>query len=251
MGIIFISPIIGLTRSLMDTFKPLTERGAHVIGVDIFDEHSEKKTFWKVLGLTMLPGANSRRVAFANTYNEDIVFDKIEAAIQKLQDLGKKRIVVGGMSGGFIFAARAVQDPADLEIQDHAVRKQRGRVHGLFGISPLIFYPHGVYRPDIRLDRIPQSIPTILFFANEDDILPSGTIEYALQISKTHSNIRVHCLDCSAYGEEKPIRHQFFGGEDFIWRIKNAFWHPQAERHVLQIKTEFLKEIARYNVAPV
>lgn len=241
VGVIFVSPIIGMTEGLIRAFDPLTERGASIIGVDIYGDDYEKKTFLKVLKLTILPGANPRIIKFANEFPEHKVFDKIATAILKFIEM-KKKIFIGGMSGGFIYAARIVQTPPDEEISTHNVLDFRKHVLGLFGISPLIFYPRQIHRPGVQLDCIPANIKTKLFFGDSDSIIPAGTIEYANKISQELEHIDTHNLR-SEFFKYKPnsIRHQFFGGSDFIWPLKNPFWRPEAESHVIRIlKSLFL-----------
>lgn len=245
IGIVFVSPIVGITGSLIRTFRPVVDRGVAIEYVDIFDDNYEKKTFWKVIKLTILPGAHSRRIAFANSFPEHRVFDKIRNAIKKLAHEGKTKIVLGGMSGGFIFAARVIQSPPDHEIQNHDVLNFKHHVKGLFGISPLIFYPPGVIRPDIKLNLIPSHIRTLLFFCDGDDMIPIGTMKYAMTIARKLNHIRVRCLNCVEFSNKsKPIRHQFFGGRDFIGPLKNPFWHPEAEACALNLKLDFLEEIS-------
>lgn len=244
IGVVFVSPIIGLTKSMMNTFKPITERGAFVIGVDIFDDRYEKKTFWKVLKLTVLPGAYQRRIEFANSFPEYRVFDKIEDAIKQCLRQGKDKIILGGMSGGFIFAGRVVQETADEEIQIHKVRNFKKYINGLFGISPLIFYPQGVFRSDIKLEYIPHNIRTLLFFCDDDEIIPPGTLKYAVNISMKYNHIRVKCFNCEEFNNKsKPLKHNFFGGKDFVGLMRNRFWHPEAEKYVIDHEIKFLEEI--------
>lgn len=248
IGVIFVSPIVGLTTSLMDSFKPLIDRGVSVIGVDIFGEDYEKKTFWKIVKLTILPGAHSRRISFANSFPEHKIFDKIEDATRTLVDQGKNKIVLGGMSGGFVFAARVAQSPPDHEIRNHTVQELKHRIVGLFGISPLLFYPQGVHRPDVKLHQIPSRVQTILFFGNNDSFLPPGTIKHAKEATKMNKHIQVKTLIQKEFGNKsKPVRHQFFGGEDFVGPLKNMFWHPEAEALVLDKMYTFLQKITSLN----
>ncbi|MDP3901876.1 MAG: hypothetical protein Q8Q37_02800 [bacterium] len=248
LGIVFISPIIGLTKSMMDVFDPIVKEGAFVVGVDIFDDSYEKKTFWKVLKLTVLPGAYQRRIKFANSFPESRVFDKIEEGIKECLSRGKSKIVLGGMSGGFVFAGRVVQEPSDEEIKKHSVRNLKNHIVGLFGISPLIFYPQGVVRPAVKLEHIPPNIRTLLFICDDDEIVPEGTLEYAIDISEKYKNVETKCLNCEDFNNGlKPLKHNFFGGKDFIGFMKNRFWHPEAERCVLEHKMEFFKKMASYN----
>ena len=243
VGIVFVSPIVGLTPSLSASFQPLIDEGATYIGIDIFDAVRKPKTFWKILGLTMLPGAHKRRIAFANTFEERRVFDRIEEAIRELRAKGKK-VVLGGMSGGFIFVSRIVQNTSDSELAGHPVRELAEYVVGLFGISPLIYYPLGVYRPDTRLDAIPAHMPTILFFADGDDIIPPGTVKYAEEASNELPNIAVHFLRRHDFHAPMPLKHQYFGGPDFVSPLTNIFWHPPAEKYTIDLKYDFLKKIA-------
>jgi dienelactone hydrolase len=243
IGIIFISPIIGLTPSMMAAFQPLIKQGIPVVGIDIFHDSGKKKTFWKILSLTMLPGAHSRRIAFANSFPEHKVFDAIESAIKQLIQQGREQIVIGGMSGGFILASRVVQSPPDHEIENHHVRKLKGHVIGLFGISPLIFYPKEMKRPSAHLKSIPSNIRTLLFFGDNDKIIPPKTLAYAKDTLKTHSNIQVKVLYREEFG--KPIQHQFFGGKDFMGPMKNPFWNQEAEKYVITDIENFLKSSLR------
>jgi len=241
IGIVFIGPIIGLTPSLMNTFRPLENQGASIIGVDIFGDDYEKKSFWKILKLTMLPGSHSRRISFANSFLEHKVFDKIESAIRQLVHQGKTKIILGGMSGGFTFAARVIQSPPDHEIEKHTVRKWKNYVTGLFGVSPLIFYPEGIHRPYTHLESIPSHVKTLLFFGDQDTVIPPGTREHAEDKTRTCSNIQVKSLGREEFGKKsKPIKHQFFGGKDFVGPLKNPFWYPEVETYVVHELENFL-----------
>ena len=245
IGIVFVGPIIGVTPSLIEAFKPITDKGASLIGVDIFDDSYEKKTFWKIIKLTMHPRAHLNRISFANTFPEYKVFDKIKDAIIKLTQQGKKKIVLGGMSGGFIFAGRVLQSPPDQEVLNHDVYELRHQVVSLLGISPLIFYPPGVHRPDVSLDLIPFNIRTLLFFSDGDDIIPPGTVEYAESVAKVYNHIKVKHLKCEEFSTKlKKIKHQYFGGRDFVGPIKNVFWHPEAEACTIDMTHALLKELA-------
>ena len=244
IGIVFVGPIIGITPSLIAAFNPIIDKGASLIGVDIFDDSYEKKTFWKIIKLTMHPHAHSNRIKFANSFPEHKVFNKITAAIKQLIEQGKKKIVLGGMSGGFIFAGRVVQSPPDQEVLSHSVYELRHHIVGLFGISPLIFYPPGVHRPDVSLDLIPLNIRTLLFFSDGDDIIPPDTIEYAESMAKAYKHIKIRHLKCGEFSvKSKKIKHQYFGGRDFIGPIKNVFWHPEAEARTIDITHALLKEL--------
>lgn len=245
IGIVFVGPIIGITPSLIHTFKPITDNGASLIGIDIFDDSYEKKTFWKIIKLTMHPRAHSNRIRFANAFPEHKVFDKIRDAINQLIRQGKKKIVLGGMSGGFIFVGRIVQSPPDQEVREHSVYELRHHVVGLFGVSPLIFYPPGVQRPDVSLNLIPFNIRTLLFFSDGDDIIPPGTRENAESTAKTYSHIKVRHLKCGEFpNKSKSIKHQYFGGRDFVRPLKNVFWHPEAEACTIDMVHALLRELA-------
>lgn len=245
IGIVFVGPIIGITPSLLNTFKPIIDKGAALIGVDIFDDSYERKTFWKIIKLTMHPKARSNRIKFANAFPEHKVFDKIRDAINQLLLQGKKKIVLGGMSGGFIFAGRIVQSPPDQAVREHGVYELRHHVVGLFGISPLIFYPPGVERPDVSLKLIPAKIRTLLFFSDGDDIIPPGTRENAELMAKTHGHIKVRQLKRGEFSNKsKSIKHQYFGGRDFIRPLKNVFWHPEAEARTMDMVHVLLRELA-------
>lgn len=243
-GIIFISPIVGITNSLMDTLKPFEDLGIPVVEIDIFGDY-EEKTFWKILKLTALPGSHSRRISFANSFPEHRVFDKIKKGADYLISKGRKNIVLGGMSGGFIFASRIAQEIPDNEIRNHEVQQIKNYVIGVFGISPLIFYPQGVFRQDTRLDHIPPRVRALLFFGDRDEIIPRGTIEYAEAASEIYHYIHVKVLKGSDFGDKVgSIHHQFFGGRDFVGPLKNVFWHPQAEKATLKMIIKFLEDIS-------
>lgn len=232
-GIVFISPIIGVPPSLREILSYFTKQGFPVETVDIF-ERQDERSFWKVLGLTALPGAHGRRVAFANAYDEVRMFSRIYDAIRRLQDKGCERIVLGGMSGGFIFASRIVQYPLDEEIDGSQRIPAQAEVVGVFGVSPLLFYPSGVERLGAHPDRIPARIPVALVWGADDDIVPLGTLDNGLSLAKAHLHITIEVLRRSNFSAHKPVRHQFFGGKDFIGPLPNAFWHPQAEQAALQ-----------------
>lgn len=226
IGIIFVSPIIGLTESLMQTFAPLTERGAGLEGIDIFDGHHGKKTLLKILGLTMLPGSHSRRLRFANEFDEKRIFLRIGALIDRFIKEGKTNIILGGMSGGFIFASRYVQIPPDSDVKSILQPHQRECAKALFGVSPLVYYPPGVHRRGARLEEIPSHIPTLLVWGDRDTIIPKGTIQHSLVYARQTAHIRCKII--------QGVRHQFFGGKDFVRPFKNIFWNPQAERVAMQ-----------------
>src|SRR3989344_724405 len=95
VGIIFVSPIIGIAPSMLATFHPLVDRGAEIRGVDIFEGHYGKKTLWKLMRLTLLPRAHQYRVAFANALDEDVVFKKINSVIERFSDEGRTNIILG------------------------------------------------------------------------------------------------------------------------------------------------------------
>ena len=218
-GIIFIGPIIGFSPSLNAVFNSLRGDGVLVEGIDIFEEQNLKKTSWKLLGLTALPGSHKRRVAFANNYNEPLLFGIIKERIEKLKAQGVKKIILGGMSGGFIFAARAAQDFHDPSIR------------GLIGISPLVFYPAEVFQKGVDLSAVPPHIPTLLIWGDSDSIVPEGTISYAERIAKHHPHVFTRVIRGSEAGvKDGKIKHQFFGGRDFTGKIKNAFWNEAAEK---------------------
>lgn len=248
IGIVFVGPIIGITPSLINTFKPIIDKGASLIGVDIFDDSYEKKTFWKIIKLTMHPRAHANRIRFANAFPEHKVFDKIRDAINQLIQQGKNKIVLGGMSGGFVFVGRVLQSPPDQEILEHDVYDLRHHVIGLFGISPIIFYPPGVHRPDVSLDLIPFNIRTLLFFSDGDDIIPPGTMEYVESVAKAYPHIKSRYLKCEEFSNKsKSIKHQYFGGHDFVRPLKNVFWHPEAEACTINMTHALLKELATLN----
>src|SRR5258708_2478649 len=97
IGIIFVSSIIGLSPSVISAFDVLKAKGVAIEGVDIFEGQNIEKGFWKILGLTALPGSHARRVKFANNFDENRLFEIISARIEKLKNQGKKNIILGGM----------------------------------------------------------------------------------------------------------------------------------------------------------
>src|SRR5438309_29251 len=113
IGIVFVGPIVGFPPSLALTLDALAANGATVEGVDIFEGQRMKKSTWKILGLTALPRSHPRRITFANSYDEQRLFTIIRERIERLKVQGKKKIFLGGMSGGFIFAARMAEYPPD------------------------------------------------------------------------------------------------------------------------------------------
>lgn len=232
-GILFVSPIIGIPPSLRETFSPFIRRGFPVEFVDIF-ERPKEKSFWKVLGLTALPGAHARRVAFANAYNEVHMFSRMYDAIRRLQDRGCDKIILGGMSGGFIFSSRIAQVPLDNELDYNTWSAIQPLITGVFGISPLLFYPIGVECLGSRPDRIPSHTPVVLVWGEDDDIVPSSTMVYGQSLVQAYPHIIMKILRKSDFPEQKAMRHQFFGGKDFVGFLPNSFWHPQAEQVALQ-----------------
>ncbi len=230
VGIVFIGPIIGMPPSLLDTFAPLVERGLAIEGVDIFEGQTVRRSMRTVLGMTMLPGAHKRRVSFANAFDEALLFGHVRHRIERLKERGCTRLILGGMSGGFIFASRVVQSPSDPEIDSSTVSSAHP-IAGLFGISPLVFYPPGVTRLGADLALVPSSIPTTLIWGDGDDIVPVGTVEHCERIAQQYGHVRCRTIRGPQVGvKEGRVRHQFFGGRDFIGPLKNAFWNEQAQR---------------------
>lgn len=233
VGIVFICPIIGLTRSLSETFSFFRKRGFPVEMVDIVHEN-EKRSFWKVLTLVALPGAHKRRIDFGNKYDESKLFIRVYESICRLQKGGYTRIVLGGMSGGFIFASRVAQLPHDDELEGGRWQSIHPNIVGVFGVSPLLFYPAGVQRRPANPERIPTHIPVILVWGQDDQIVPIGTIEYGFSLAQKYTNITSKVLRRSDFKEKRKIRHQFFGGKDFNGPLHNIFWHAAAEKVALE-----------------
>jgi dienelactone hydrolase len=231
VGIVFVGPIIGMPPSLLDAFAPLTERGLAIEGVDIFEGQPVRRTMRTVLGMTMLPGAHKRRVRFANAFDEALLFGNIRHSIERLEERGRTRIILGGMSGGFIFASRMVQSPSDAELGSSNAHP----IAGLFGISPLVFYPPEVTRLGADLALVPSSVPTTLIWGDGDDIVPSGTIEHCQRIARQHGHLHCQTISGPQVGVKAGrVRHQFFGGRDFIGPLKNSFWNERAERLAIE-----------------
>ncbi len=242
-GIIFISPIIGITASLISIFDSLKNDGVDIEGVDIFENQNVSKGLLTILGLTFLPGNNARRIAFANRYNEHRLFEIISSKLDHLISRGKKKILIGGMSGGFIFAARMAQISPDSDIAPYAL-KARPFIRGVFGISPLIFYPKGVNQKGADLELIPPNLPTVLIWGDADTIIPEGTIAYSQNIAQQRKHIKNRIIRGSDVGlKDGTIRHQFFGGRDFVKPLKNIFWNASAERIALEEIRALVKSI--------
>jgi pimeloyl-ACP methyl ester carboxylesterase len=234
VGIVFVGPIIGMPPSLLDAFTPLTEQGVSIEGVDIFEGQTVQRNLRTVLGMTMLPGAHQRRVRFANAFDEALLFGHIRHRIERLKERGCKRLILGGMSGGFIFASRVVQSPSDPEIDTSTVSSAHP-VAGLFGISPLVFYPPEVTRIGADLSLVPSSVPTTLIWGDGDDIVPTGTLEHCERSAAQHNHISCRTIRGSQVGvKEGRVRHQFFGGRDFIGPLTNAFWNERAQRVAIE-----------------
>ncbi|HEY5955657.1 MAG TPA: hypothetical protein VIV60_03845 [Polyangiaceae bacterium] len=234
VGIVFIGPIIGMPPSLLDAFAPLAERGLAIEGVDIFEGQAVRRNMRTVLGMTMLPGAHKRRVRFANAFDEALLFGHIRHRIERLKERGCKRLILGGMSGGFIFASRMVQSPCDPEIGSSNGLSVLP-IAGLFGISPLVFYPPEVTRIGADLALVPSSIPVALIWGDGDDIVPSGTIEHCERIARQCEHLQCRTIRGPHVGvKEGGVRHQFFGGRDFIGPLKNAFWNERAQRLAIE-----------------
>lgn len=234
VGVVFVGPIIGMPPSLLDAFAPLTERGLAIEGVDIFEGQTVRRNMRTVLGMTMLPGAHKRRVRFANAFDEALLFGNIRNRIERLEERGRTRLILGGMSGGFIFASRMVQSPSDPELGSSTVSSAHP-IAGLFGISPLVFYPPGVTRVGADLALVPSSVPTVLVWGDGDDIVPVGTVEHCERIARQHQHLHCRTIRGPQVGvKEGRVRHQFFGGRDFIGPLKNAFWNERAERLAIE-----------------
>jgi hypothetical protein len=233
VGVVFVGPIIGLPPSLIAAFSVLRARGAGIEGVDIFEGQVVEKSFWKILGLTALPGSHARRVSFANRYDERRLFENIVLRIEALRAQGKTRIILGGMSGGFIFASRLAQVPPDEDTAPYAAGIQPS-IKGIFGVSPFIFYPAEVLRDGAELERVPPRIPVSLVWGDADTVVPMGTVAYAERVARDHPHIVCRVIRGSEVGaRDGTIRHQFFGGRDFVRPFTNAYWNPAAERIAL------------------
>jgi hypothetical protein len=234
VGIVFVGPIIGMPPSLLGAFAPLAERGVAIEGVDIFEGQTVRRNMRTVLGMTMLPGAHKRRVRFANAFDEALLFGHIRRRIELLKQRGCTRIILGGMSGGFIFASRMVQSPPDPELGSSPVSSAHP-IAALFGISPLVFYPPEVMRIGADLALVPSSVPVALIWGDGDDIVPSGTIEHCERIARQYEHLHCRTIDGPQVGvKEGRVKHQFFGGRDFIGPMKNAFWNEQAQRLAIE-----------------
>jgi dienelactone hydrolase len=232
VGIVFVGPIIGMPPSLLDAFAPLVEQGLAIEGVDIFEGQPVRRNMRTVLGMTMFPGAHKRRVRFANAFDEALLFGHIRHRIERLKERGRTRLILGGMSGGFIFASRMVQSPADPELGSSTVSSP---IAGLFGISPLVFYPPEVTRIGADLTLVPASVPTALLWGDGDNIVPDGTIEHCEKIAQQCQHLHCRTIRGSEVGvKEGRVRHQFFGGRDFIGPLTNAFWNQRAERLAIE-----------------
>jgi len=234
VGIVFVGPIIGMPPSLLDAFAPLTKLGIAIEGVDIFEGQTVRRNLRTVLGMTMLPGAHKRRVRFANAFDEALLFGNIRQRIERLKEGGRTRLILGGMSGGFIFASRMVQSPPDAELSSNPAPFAYP-IAGLFGISPLVFYPPGVTRLGADLALVPSNVPTVLIWGDGDDIVPSGTIEHCERLEQQGAHLHCQTIRGPQVGvKEGRVRHQFFGGRDFIGPLKNAFWNESAQRIAIE-----------------
>jgi hypothetical protein len=229
IGIVFVSPIVGLPPSLVSVFDPLGAAGVDFEGVDIFERQNFKKDAWTVLGLTMIPGSHKRRIRFANNFNESLVFEMMREKMEALRERGKTKIILAGMSGGFVFASRMAQVPLEKEIAPFAAAVSAS-IKALFGISPIVFYPPGVVQKGANLELIPLHIPTTLIWGDGDHIIPSGTIEYCEGISHKKSNKQCRIIHGPEVGlKAGGVKHQFFGDRDFIGPLKNVYWNKRAE----------------------
>jgi pimeloyl-ACP methyl ester carboxylesterase len=248
VGIVFVGPIIGMPPSLLQSFAPLTELGIAIEGVDIFEGQTVQRNMRTVLGMTMLPGAHKRRVRFANAFDEALLFGHIRQRIERLKERGRTRLIFGGMSGGFIFASRLVQSPPDAELDASTVSSAKSAA-GLFGVSPLVFYPPEVTRLGADLALVPSGIPTTLIWGDGDDIVPDGTIEKCESVARQHPDLRCQTIRGPQVGvKEGRVKHQFFGGRDFIGPLKNAFWNERAERLAIEeIRTLIDKALTKGN----
>lgn len=235
VGIIFVGPIIGVPESLDKTFDHLRNEGATVITIDIFNVLKKKKGLLQILGLTLLPGSHKRRVSFANKYPEKKVFAEIFKIYKQLKEQGIDKIVLGGMSGGFIFASRLTQIPPDTEIDASTYSSMKEDIIGLIGISPIIYYPQEVKRKGADLKKIPENIKTQLFFGDSDTIVPEGTVNYAKKIATSKKNISTYIFMSDNFNQRGGIKHQYFGGDGYVGKLKNIFWHPEAEKENLKI----------------
>jgi len=243
IGIVFIGPIIGLPKSLMATFDFLKHKGVEIEGVDIWEDQEKKKNLFNILGLTILPGSHKKRVAFANNYKEHILFENIINKIEKLKKEGRHNIILGGMSGGFVFASRLAQMPLDNDLIKHKDKIQPF-IKGLFGVSPIVFYPEEVTQKGANLELIPSHIPTTLIWGDADHIIPKETITHSQKISQKNGNIKNIVINGEDVGHKNgSIRHQFFGGEDFIKPLKNVFWNKKAEDKAIGHIHDFIKKI--------
>lgn len=247
IGIIFIGPIIGMPKSLIAAFDFLKENGAMVETVDVWDGQKLKKNLWRILRLTILPGSHKQRVKFANSYNEEVLFENIVNKIRSLKAHNKKKIILGGMSGGFVFASRLAQMPLHNDLTKYE-DELRPFIKGIFGVSPIIFYPAGVNRSSANLELIPSHIPTTLIWGDADYIIPEGTINHSHNISKKNGNIKNVVISGKEVGHKNgSIRHQFFGGEDFVKPLKNIFWNKKAEKMAIDHLHDLIKRIALTN----
>jgi hypothetical protein len=229
IGIVFVGPIVGLPPSLVRVFDPLRAAGVGFEGVDIFERQNFKKDAWTILGLTMFPGSHNRRIRFANNFNESPVFEMIREKIEALKTRGKTKIILAGMSGGFVFASRMAQVPLESEVAPFALPVSAS-IKGLCGVSPIVFYPPGVLRIGSNLALIPEHIPTVLIWGDGDHIIPRGTIEYCENVSRSRSNMLCRVIHGPEVGlKAGSVQHQFFGGRDFIGPLKNIHWDKKAE----------------------
>ena len=243
IGIVFIGPIVGLPPSLISAFDFFKNQGIAIEGIDIWEEQKIKKTLWNILGLTMLPGSYKKRVRFANDYNEIQLFDLVLNKIGILKNSGANKIIIGGMSGGFIFASRIMQKPLDNGVPI-LINTIQPYIKGLFGVSPLIFYPKEVTRQGADLELLPPSLPTFLIWGDNDTIIPKETIPKAKEISKKNTEIRTVVIKGSDVGQKDgSIKHQFFGGKDFVKPFKNIFWNEKAEKIAINHISDLIKLI--------
>jgi hypothetical protein len=243
VGVVFISPIIGLSDSMISTFDTLKEHGMDVEVIDTWEVQGMKKNLWDILRLTAFPGNHKKRIEFTNNYNEHRLFEVILGKIDDMIARGKKKIILGGMSSGFIFSSRIVQISLDDDLIPRA-QKIKPFIRGLFGISPLIFYPQGVFKKGADLELIPSHIPTTLIWGDFDIEIPKETISHSQKISENSDNIKSLVIRGSDVGfKDGSIRHQFFGGKDFIKPLKNIFWNPKAEAIVINNIYDFIKNI--------
>jgi len=233
MGMIFIGPIIGLPKSIVKTFDPFRKKGLRVECINIFENQHEKPGLLKILSLTVMPNSAQNRITFANTYNEEILFKNISSRIEKLISEGCKNIFLGGMSGGFIFVSRIAQFPQD-KLAAKYTSKYLPFIKGIFGVSPLIFYPNQVSQIGANLSLIQKNIPALLIWGDSDQIIPTSTIPHCEKISLRFPNINCRVIKGTEVGKKnKTLKHQFFGGRDFVSFIKNIFWNKEAEKIAL------------------